>query len=346
MSLIWISLLVLLIFSLSAIFSCRFGNPGSLFYLIDNPNERSLHCHPVSRSGGVAIIFAVIVAMPFWIYALDNIPKVYGWCGLSSLFVAFISYVDDRITLSVKIRLGAQLVIIGLLVTAGDIESRVSLPGIDWKLTNLFAISTALVFLLWMANLYNFMDGMDGFAGGMTVIGFATLGVVGLINNDIVFMSINLLIAAAAEGFLLFNFPPARIFMGDTGSVTLGFLAGCMLLLADHDSIMPIWIGVVIFSPFIFDATVTLLRRILRRERIWQAHRTHFYQRLVQLGWGHRRTVLVEYGLMLICSCAAFLALNANTQTQILIFSSVIAMFTVFFVYVTRLEVRHVKNYS
>lgn len=93
--------------------------------------------------------------------------------------------------------------------------------------------------------------------------------------------------------------------MGDAGASTIGFLVGAMSLWADRSAIFPIWVGILIFSPFIVDATATLLRRLFAGEKIWQAHRSHYYQRLVQLGWGHRKTVMREYALMVVAGLTA-----------------------------------------
>jgi UDP-N-acetylmuramyl pentapeptide phosphotransferase/UDP-N-acetylglucosamine-1-phosphate transferase len=128
-------------------------------------------------------------------------------------------------------------------------------------------------------------------------------------------------VVAANLGFLLFNFPPARIFMGDAGSPVLGYLAAAFMLQAEHTRLFPLWIGVLIFSPFIVDATYTLLRRLLARRKIWQAHREHIYQRLVQSGWSHRRTVLWSYMLMLAAALTAIMALELNPRVQWVILS-------------------------
>jgi UDP-N-acetylmuramyl pentapeptide phosphotransferase/UDP-N-acetylglucosamine-1-phosphate transferase len=116
---------------------------------------------------------------------------------------------------------------------------------------------------------------------------------------------------------LVHNFPPAKIFLGDTGSTTLGFLAAACSLWGAKDGLFPFWVALLVFSPFIVDATVTLLRRLLRGEKVWEAHRSHYYQRLVLLGWGHRRTVLTEYALMLACAGSALLAVRLPPVGQI-----------------------------
>src|SRR5262249_53435950 len=154
----------------------------------------------------------------------------------------------------------------------------------------LWAVLAAGVATAWMINLYNFMDGSDGLAGGMAAIGFGCYGIAALAGGDYLCATINLVVAASALGFLCFNFSPARLFMGDVGSVSLGFLAAVLDVVGWLRGDWPVWFGIVVFSPFIVDATVTLFKRALRGARVWEAHREHYYQRLVQSGWGHRKT--------------------------------------------------------
>lgn len=211
-----------------------------------------------------------------------------------------------------------------------------------WE-TNLPLWSLALltlVFTVWMINLYNFMDGMDGFAGGMTVIGFSALAWLGRADAD--FAGFCLIVAAASAGFLVHNFPPAKIFMGDTGSTTLGFLAAVCSLGGSKVGLFPLWAALLVFSPFIVDATVTLLRRLFRGERVWEAHRSHYYQRLVLLGWGHRRTVLAEYVLMLACAGSAVGAVALPPSGQLSLLIAWVVIYLLLMWAVERLEQRHV----
>jgi UDP-N-acetylmuramyl pentapeptide phosphotransferase/UDP-N-acetylglucosamine-1-phosphate transferase len=159
-----------------------------------------------------------------------------------------------------------------------------------------------------MINLYNFMDGMDGFAAGMAVAGFTALAVLGHRAGATTYALLCLGVAGASAGFLSVNFPPARIFLGDVGSGSLGLLAAGFGLWAVRERIASVWGIVLIFSPFMVDATVTLGRRLARREMVWQAHRTHYYQRLVGLGWQHRVVVVGEYVLMIGCGATVLLA--------------------------------------
>jgi UDP-N-acetylmuramyl pentapeptide phosphotransferase/UDP-N-acetylglucosamine-1-phosphate transferase len=172
-----------------------------------------------------------------------------------------------------------------------------------------------VIALTWITNLYNFMDGSDGLAGGMAVIGFAAYSLAAYLAGDRLLASLCAAVAAGAAAFLLHNFPPARIFLGDVGSIPLGFLAGALGVLGWRNGLWPLWFPVLVFGPFIGDATLTLIKRLLRRERVWQAHRDHYYQRLVRMGFGHRGTALIGYAVM--GACAA-MALFGRTQPPIL----------------------------
>ena len=166
------------------------------------------------------------------------------------------------------------------------------------------------------------MDGADGLAGGMAVIGFCAYAAAARLAGDAHLAVTCLCVAAAAAAFLMFNFPPARIFMGDSGSIPLGFLAAAFGLLGWRDGSWPLWFPLVVFAPFVVDASVTLARRALRGERFWQAHRSHYYQRLVLTGWSHRQLAVAEYGLMLLTSGASLLALHRPAPVQLLILAS------------------------
>ena len=194
--------------------------------------------------------------------------------------------------------------------------------------------------MAWIVNLYNFMDGMDGFAGGMTVIGFTTLAALCASQGAAELAAMSLAVAASALGFLLFNFPPARIFMGDLGSSLLGYLCAVAMLSAESSAAIPLWISALVFSPFIVDASVTLARRTLAGERPWRAHRDHFYQRLVRLGWGHRKTVVCEYGLMLACAASAAAALPSAAGPRAVLLGAWTAVYAALMLGVMRLERR------
>jgi UDP-N-acetylmuramyl pentapeptide phosphotransferase/UDP-N-acetylglucosamine-1-phosphate transferase len=180
---------------------------------------------------------------------------------------------------------------------------------------------------MWMTNLYNFMDGSDGLAGGMALFGFAAYALGGWISGDLVLATVSASVAAAAAAFLVFNFPPARVFMGDAGSIPLGFLAAALGLAGWRQGLWPLGFPLLVFSPFIVDASMTLARRILRGERFWRAHKTHYYQRVVQLGWGHRDTALAEYLLMAVCGAAALWSLGQPHAVQLAVLGGALLLY-------------------
>lgn len=294
----------LITFVTAAFLTRRFCDPRSWLHILDHPNDRSLHSNPTPRSGGVAIVAGIVVGAAIWA-AWAGAPRVLVWLGGGALLVAGISFLDDMKGLSVASRFAGHLAVSGLLMVGGLGLSRLELPGVVWDWPIGVGGILSVLFLIWMINLYNFMDGMDGFAGGMAVFGFGTFAILGALAGHSAFAATSLIVAAAAAGFLIFNFPPARIFMGDTGSSALGLLAGGLSLWGTAERAFPFWAALLAFSPFIVDASVTLVRRLWRGERVWQAHKTHYYQRLVQSGWGHRKTVIAEYGLMAACGASA-----------------------------------------
>ncbi|MEZ5741564.1 MAG: glycosyl transferase [Burkholderiaceae bacterium] len=174
--------------------------------------------------------------------------------------------------------------------------------GIAPGLATWLAVGAVILLLAWFANLYNFMDGADGLAGLMALVGFLTYAL--LAPADSLMATACTALAGASAGFLALNWPPARVFMGDSGSVPLGFLAGGLGLAGAAAGYWPWWTPLGVFLPFVLDASVTLARRALTGRRIWEAHREHVYQRLILRGWSHQRVSLVYGGWMLACSLA------------------------------------------
>lgn len=278
---------------------CRYRGRWAL---LDLPNDRSLHAQATPRSGGIGIVAGLAAG---WVMIAGVLPG--GWWMPAALaLTAAVSFADDVRGLPPLLRILVHALAAAVLVLPADLGlTALQLPGLIWQAPAWMLQGLSLLFVVWMVNLYNFMDGMDGFAGGMAGIGFATLALLGALAGAPGYTLAALVVCAAAGGFLPFNFPPARIFMGDLGSGSLGFIVAMFLLWADRRHLFPLWLGALVFSPFIVDATWTVVRRSLGGRRPWQAHREHFYQRLVQLGWGHGRTVLWGYALMLKCSLIA-----------------------------------------
>lgn len=275
----------------------------------DVPNDRSLHVRPTPRVGGWGVAPVAVLAI---VLLAPNL-----WCAaLGAAFLAAVSQVDDRRGLPARVRFGAHLVaVIGFVVLYPA-----SVPW--WMLAGIAFL------MLWVVNLYNFMDGADGLAGGMALFGFGGLAIAALLGShplpDLALACAA--IAGAALGFLLFNFHPARIFLGDAGSISLGFLAGAMGYWGWLRGAWPIWFPAMVFAPFITDASITLARRLLRGEKFWQAHREHYYQRMVRSGMGHARTAITWYAVMAAGIMVALLALGLSPAVQWCAFAAWIAV--------------------
>ena len=253
---------------------------------MDHPNERSLHETPTPRIGGQGIMAGVLVAT-VWLPDDTLLPVVLGAFALAA-----VSLLDDLRGLPVRVRFLAHFVAAaGCLLALG-------LTG--------WALLAGTLAVVWMTNLYNFMDGSDGLAGGMAAIGFGALALAAWLGDAPGLAAFCAAIAAAALAFLRFNFPPARLFMGDAGSIPLGFLAATLGILGAQQKVWPWLFPLLVFSPFIVDASVTLARRALRSEKIWQAHRSHYYQRVVLLGASHRQLAVSAYALMMAEAALAF----------------------------------------
>lgn len=334
-------MIVILVFLASAILTWRFTNPASRFHVVDHPNERSLHARPTPRSGGIAILAALTSGVVMYVFESSSFETSMLWNGAALMLVAAISFIDDKLGVSAAYRFVAHLIGAGLLLAGGLSLQAIALPGAHWVLPDWAAVLVTTVLIVWMINLYNFMDGMDGFAAGMAVNGFIVYSIYGSLTGHESYAAINAITAASVSGFLCFNFPPAKIFMGDIGSSVLGLLAASFSLWGIKDGVYPFWVPMLVFSPFIADATVTLFRRLLRGEKIWQAHKTHYYQLLVQAGWGHRKTVLIEYGIMLGCGVTALWSTSLPTGAQTAVLVVWLLFYSFFFFWISRYASRH-----
>ncbi|KUZ81161.1 glycosyl transferase [Burkholderia ubonensis] len=269
----------------------------------DIPNDRSLHTRPTPRVGGWGIVPVCVLAM-LWLA-----PRMW-LIAVAAAGLAALSQLDDRRGLPARVRFAAHLTAVVALIIIYPAAA-------PWWL-----LSGVGFMMVWLTNLYNFMDGADGLAGGMALFGFGAYAVAAMAgahpSPDLV--AGGAAIAGAALGFLLLNFHPARLFLGDAGSIPLGFMAGALGYWGWQRGVWPIWFPVMVFSPFIADASVTLLRRLLRGEKFWKAHREHYYQRMVRSGIGHGRTAIYWYLIMLAGIIVALWALGRQELQQWLLF--------------------------
>ncbi len=256
--------------------------------ILDAPNDRSLHSAPTPRGGGVAIVAVTVFGLLLaWALGED-----WAWTSMwallvAALLVAVVSWKDDVRPLPVGVRFAAHAVAAVLVMSGIGWWGVVELPWVGLIRLGWLGAGMSLLWIVGLTNAYNFMDGIDGIAGSQAVV--AGLGWVALAwGSGRIETWLGLLLAAASLGFLVHNWPPAKIFMGDVGSAFLGFsFAALAIIGARHDPQLAL-AGALVVWPFVFDASFTLLRRLRRGENVVQAHRSHLYQRLVLAGYSHQ----------------------------------------------------------
>jgi len=269
--------------------------------LIAEVNERSSHSVPTPHGGGIAISVTWFVGLGY-LYFTDAIEVQLFYALLVGAIIAIVSFFDDMYELSPKVRLVTQALVAGLgLYFLGGL-SEIDLGF--FSITNQFLTNTfAFLLIVWFINLYNFLDGINGYAGSealfLALAGFILFG-----------GGHFLVLAVAVLGFLYWNFGNAKIFMGDVGSTLLGYTVAVFTLYYANVQSANLWVWIILFGVFWFDATVTLVRRKLNGEKLSQAHKKHAYQRLTQAGWSHTKVVFASMAVNMMLFCLVYFISN------------------------------------
>ncbi|NBY45306.1 MAG: glycosyltransferase family 4 protein [Acidimicrobiia bacterium] len=247
---------------------------------LDIPNERSSHTSPTPRGAGLAVVVAFLLGLLALLVDNSISDDVFLAIALPGLIVALIGLLDDRGHLtSAKWRLVGHFTcaVIAVWLAGGLPELPLANSTINFGLAGDIA---AVVYLVWMLNLFNFMDGIDLITGVQTFTTSAGVAVLLLASTENDLWKVFVVLTASILGFLFFNLPPAKIFLGDVGSGFIGFITAVISLVIAKDEPLVAWSMIILHGIFVTDATVTLLRRLLSRERVYIAHRTHAYQHL------------------------------------------------------------------
>lgn len=279
--------------------------------LLDIPNHRSSHVVPVPRLGGIAIAVATLSGA---IIAADYIGGYLAFMGLAAILLSILGFWDDTKTLSPLMKYGVQLLSAVLAVIALKPVLLVSLPPLEFEIAHLLGYALAVIWITAFVNAYNFMDGVDGLAGGVGVI--IALGLIAIGGGFASFFLLPL--AAALMGFLAWNINPASIFMGDSGSQFVGFALAVGVLGPRGEAIQVIP-ALMIFSPVLFDTGLTLVRRAIRRENLFTGHREHLYQRLGTAGVPPRVVANVQY-LLTAGGCLTAVGYSVTEGSQKLLY--------------------------
>jgi UDP-N-acetylmuramyl pentapeptide phosphotransferase/UDP-N-acetylglucosamine-1-phosphate transferase len=310
---------------------------------MDIPNERSSHRQPTPRLGGIGIVTSFMATLPLlWIMvsasaASETAALRFGAALLGYVVVAAIGFIDDVHRIGPLTKYVGQLGATILAISCGVLFSGLTLP---FGITLSFGALSIVMTVAWMtgfSNIFYFMDGSDGLAGGVGVIYSLALAAVCFGTDHRLLGAGSLIVGAACLGFLAHNFPPAKIFMGDMGSLFIGYALGAFAVVTTNSGERPApFIAVLlIFGTFLYDGTFTLLRRLLHGERVFEAHRSHLYQRLVIAGQSHRRVTLTYYALSALLGAGGLVYTFSGDWTRlvILIASGAVLLAFTFYVY-------------
>ncbi len=281
-----------MLYSLIAVFILTWGLVRFIYRyqhtknILVTPNHRSSHEIPTPTGGGIAFAFSSLIMFVglkyFDLIPLNNFLMLF----IPGLVIATVGFVDDINPISAVFRLMLHFAIVLFIVSClnGDIFFEFNLFGLFNKWIKYFFI---IFYLCWLLNLYNFMDGIDGLAASQAIFVCSAAGIMYWLNNDLVLLSAPLTLVAAVSSFLIWNIPPAKIFMGDAGSGFLGISLGTLSLQAATIKSEYFVSWLILLAVFIIDATVTLIRRLIQGEQIFEAHRSHAYQHAAIFFKGH-----------------------------------------------------------
>jgi Fuc2NAc and GlcNAc transferase len=273
-----------LIFIITLVITLWYRKIATKNKIIAIKNHRTLHSFSIPKGGGIvfSILFVISIFLILWNWQLEN--EIVWILGVGGLVATLFGFLDDIINIRARIKLIFQLLLSGWTVYWLYVNNLLLL---DWM--PIFVIIIALLFfMVWMMNAYNFMDGVDGMAASGAIFYSSTLALVlFLTNSSSEFIPIFILIVATVSGFIVFNWPPATIFMGDAGSVFLGYIFGSLLLVTVLNGDLSIWSWLTVFGYFFADTTVTQIARVVLIKQWYLAHRSHAYQNLARVTNSH-----------------------------------------------------------
>lgn len=278
--------------------------------IIDHPNDRSSHSVPTPRGGGLAIAIAWFAGLIYF-YITQRIEEYLFFALLSGLPLTLIGFADDIFNLKPGIRFLVQFI-----CAASALWFLGGLQNFQFSIFNsqfsFLLTPLAFIAIIWSINLFNFLDGIDGYIS--TEVIFIGISLFILTRN-----LLGILLVVSIGGFLIWNWPKAKIFMGDVGSTLLGFIVAVFAVYYQNTQQISIVVMLILTAVFWFDATITLFRRILNKEKLSEAHRKHAFQRIVQAGWSHQKTTLWSLGINIVGLGFAFLATKYVVIQEILL---------------------------
>jgi UDP-GlcNAc:undecaprenyl-phosphate/decaprenyl-phosphate GlcNAc-1-phosphate transferase len=288
------------------------------FGFIDKPNVRKVHTHVMPRLGGLAIFLGVISGYLVTKMYEENITEI----SFSSLLIITLGILDDKYGLTPGIKLVSQIVAALIIVSSGLTIEFIQIPFMERVFLHEWSYLVTILWIVGITNTINLIDGLDGLAAGITIIVLLTFALLAFTNGNMLIFTLCLILLGSTTSFLLYNFHPAKIFMGDTGALFLGFAISVISLLGLYKSVtfFSFVVPIIILGVPIFDTIFTIIRRIKNNHPIMAPDKEHLHHRLMAIGFSHRQTVIIMYFISIIFSLTAIVFSTTILFGTILLF--------------------------
>ncbi|UOE93818.1 MraY family glycosyltransferase [Alkalihalobacillus sp. LMS39] len=300
------------------------------FQIVDKPNKRNVHKTPVPSLGGLAIIAGTAAGL---IYLNLDYPFLFPVI-IGAIIIIVTGVLDDKFNVSAKIKFTLQLVAASVVVASGIMIKSIDLPFIGGIELGVFSYIISVLWIVGVTNSINLIDGLDGLAGGVAIIAISSIVVMAIIDpgNHLFIISLSVLLIGSTLGFLCFNFHPAKIFMGDTGALFLGYSIAVISILGLFKSVtvFSLLIPIIILAVPIFDTVFAIIRRTLNKQKIYIADKGHLHHCLLAMGYSHRKTVLIVYGFSFFFGVCAILFTNTTLWASVLLFTVLLIVVEVY----------------
>ncbi len=311
------------------------------FMILDIPTHRSSHMEPIPKSGGISIVATFLIGFIIIYFVAEESMIGHGYFFgfvFSSVCLAGYCLYDDYANGPTIYKLTAQVIVVLLVLYSGIVLDSISVPIADNVKLGWLSYPISFIWIIVMTNIFNFMDGLDGLAAGVAIIVSTFFCFITYTQGSFFVYIMCYAIIAGTSGFLAYNFPPARVFMGDVGSAFLGFVFAVMAIIAaryDHSNTSFMVIPLLLFN-FIYDTSFTLVRRLLRGENLMEAHRTHLYQLFNRLGYTHRTVMLFHCGICILQGLAAVWMVRTPGNPKILVFIPFLVLQVIYSIIIVR----------
>lgn len=275
------------------------------FNIVDKPAGRKIHENEMPRLGGLAIAFGVAAG---FIYLTPESPYM-SKIILGAIIIIIVGIIDDKVTLSPKMKLFGQLIAALLVVSSGLHIDYVTIPFYGKLEFGFLSYAITVLWIIGITNAINLIDGLDGLAAGVSSIALSTILLMSILDNQFLVIALSVILLGPTIGFLFFNFYPAKIFMGDTGALFLGYSISIISILGLFKSVtlFSLVIPVIILAVPIFDTFFAIIRRIVNGQKISRPDNQHLHHRLISIGFSHRAAVFIIYGVSLFFGVSAII---------------------------------------